>query len=62
MIEQWSLRIFWLFMLLCASSVLMLIWFEHIFPERIAPTFFVIGLASFLIWAPHIIYRFLGKT
>lgn len=40
----------------------MLIWFEHIFPERVAPTFFVLGLASFLIWAPHIVYHFLEKA
>lgn len=49
-------------MLLCASSVLALIWVgEEVFPERIAPTFFIVGLASFLIWAPIVVYRFLAK-
>lgn len=61
MTEKMTLRIFLGAMLLCASSVLLLIWFEGIIPERIAPTFFVIGLASFLIWATSITYRFLDK-
>lgn len=62
MIERIALRIFWTMMLLCASSVLALIWVgEEVFPERIAPTFFIVGLASFLIWAPIVVYRFLAK-
>jgi len=59
MIEKIALRVFWTMMLLCASTVLALIWFEPMVPERLAPTFFVIGFASFLIWAPIVAYRFL---
>lgn len=65
MIEKITLRVFWTAMILCASSVLILIWFEHMIPERIipiAPTFFIIGLASLLIWAPIMVYRFLEKV
>ena len=64
MIEKTTLRIFWTAMILCALSVLTLIWFKDSIPERlipIAPTFFIIGLANFLIWAPTITYRFLEK-
>lgn len=61
MIEKITLTIFWIAMLACAASVLTVIWFESLIPERIAPTFFVIGLASFLIWAPIVVYRFLHK-
>ena len=47
-------------MLLTAASALTLIWIgEETFPERIVPTFFIIGFASFLIWAPLVTYRFL---
>lgn len=61
MAEKISLVVFWTAMILCASSVLTLIWFEHAIPERIAPTLFIVGLASFLLWAPLVTYRFLGK-
>lgn len=62
--EQITLRTFWLFMLACASTVVMSIWFEERLPEeffKAAATFFIIGLASFLLWAPMMVYRFLGK-
>ena len=62
MIERITLKIFWTAMLLCASSALTIIWFEGILPERIIPTFFIIGLANFLIWVPIMIYRFLAKV
>ncbi len=61
MIEKITLRVFWIAMLLCAGSVLTLIWFEELVPVQIAPTFFVIGLANFLIWSSIITYRFLEK-
>ena len=48
-------------MLLCASSALSLIWIGEIFPEKLVPTFFILGFASFLIWAPLVTYRFLAK-
>ncbi len=61
MVEKITLRVFWTFMLLCASSALALIWGGNLIPERVAPTFFILGLASFLIWAPLVAYRFLTK-
>jgi hypothetical protein len=48
-------------MLLCAGTALVNIWAEGILPMQLIPTFFIIGLASFLIWAPLLAYRFLGK-
>ena len=48
-------------MLLCASSALTLIWIGHVITEKLVPTFFIIGFASFLIWAPLITYKFLAK-
>jgi hypothetical protein len=66
MIEQSALRLFWTFMLLCAGSVLITIWLAEAYPPQFAPVFFktsaslfVIGLASFLVWAPLLAYRFL---
>lgn len=65
MIEKITLRIFWTAMLLCASSALVLIWTESYIENenifKIIPTFFIIGLANFLIWAPLVTYRFLNK-
>ncbi len=46
-------------MLLCASSALVSIWFDALIPQRLIPTFFIVGFASFLIWAPLVAYRFL---
>jgi hypothetical protein len=59
MVEKTALKLFWTFMLLCASSALTLMWGGDILPQRLVPTFFIIGLASFLIWAPLLAYRFL---
>ena len=60
-LERITLKIFWIMMLLCAASALTLIWAGKIFPEKIVPTFFIPGFASFLIWAPLVTYRFLAK-
>ena len=61
MAEKIALRVFWTFMLLCAGVALTDIWFEHVLPEKLIPTFFIIGFASFLIWAPLVVYKFLAK-
>ena len=61
MAEKLALRIFWTFMLLCAGSALVNIWAGGAVPVKLVPTFFIIGFASFLIWAPLVAYRFLGK-
>lgn len=62
MIEKITLKIFWTFMLLCAGTALTLLWAEGTLPEKLMPTFFIIGFASFLIWAPLVAYRFLAKS
>lgn len=59
MTEKISLRVFWVCMLLCATSALVLIWGGEVLPQKLVPTFFIIGFASFLIWAPLVVYRFL---
>lgn len=59
--EKIALKMFWTFMLLCAGSALTLLWAGNVLPEKIIPTFFIIGFASFLIWAPLVTYRFLNK-
>lgn len=61
MTEKITLTVFWTSMLACASSVLTIIWFGPALSEKIAPSFFVVGLASFLIWSPIVTYRFLEK-
>lgn len=64
MIEKVTLRIFWIAMLLCASTALIALWFfdgEESEFFKLIPTFFIIGFASFLIWAPLAVYRFLDK-
>lgn len=60
--EKISLRIFWAMMLLCAATALISIWAGNILPDRLIPTFFILGFASFLIWAPLLAYRFLAKS
>lgn len=62
MTEKITLRVFWIMMLLCAGSALTDIWFEHALPEKLIPTFFIVGFASFLIWAPIVVYKFLIKV
>ena len=59
--ERVTLKVFWTMMLLCASTALVIIWVPHALPERLVPTFFIIGFASFLIWAPLVTYKFLAK-
>lgn len=49
-------------MLLCAGTMLINVWATEKpteFGFRIAGTFFILGFASFLIWAPSRAYRFL---
>jgi len=63
-IEKIALRIFWVAMLLCAFTALVGLWFfdgEESEFFKLIPTFFIIGFASFLIWAPLMVYRFLEK-
>ena len=59
MIEKTSLRIFIVFMLLCAATAITLLWIE---PQnenyfKAIPTLFIVGLASFLIWGTTVVYR-----
>jgi hypothetical protein len=61
MTEKISLRIFWTMMLSCATTALTVIWAGNVIPEKLIPTFFILGFASFLIWAPIVTYRFLAK-
>lgn len=61
MTERTTLKLFWTMMLLCASSALTIIWVPHVLPEKLIPTFFIIGFANFLIWAPLLAYKFLAK-
>ncbi len=61
MIEKITLSVFWSMMLLCAGTALTNIWAEGVLPVRLIPTFFIIGLAGFLIWAPTVTYKFLAK-
>jgi hypothetical protein len=62
--EKITLRVFLTSMVLCASGVLVGIWFEEKVPEELfkfPATFFVIGFGSFILWATRIVYRFLDK-
>lgn len=62
MTERITLKVFWTFMLLCAGTALTQVWTKGtLLPNEIVPTFFIIGLASFLIWAPLVTYRFLAR-
>lgn len=61
MVEKITLKVFWAAMLLCAGCALASIWFGEVVPGRLVPTFFIIGFAGFLIWAPIVVYRFLAK-
>lgn len=61
MIEKISLKIFWSAMLLCATTVLLTVWLTdepNPVQAKLILTFFVIGLASFLVWLPRMIIRF----
>lgn len=48
-------------MLLCAGTALIHIWGNDLLPQKLIPTFFIVGFANFLIWAPLVAYRFLQK-
>jgi tellurite resistance protein TehA-like permease len=51
-------------MLRSASVVVIAIWSGEYFPEyyfKTVATLFITGLASFLIWSPIMVYRFLKK-
>jgi hypothetical protein len=61
MTERITLKLFWTMMLLCATTALTNIWAGDILPEKLIPTFFILGFANFLIWAPIVVYRFLAK-
>ena len=59
--EKYSLRLFWLCMLVCAGTVIVAIWTGREPEEgffKIIPTTLILGIASFLVWAPHVVYRF----
>ena len=65
MVEKWSLRIFWIFMLTCALLVIGAIASGGEPTEvhaRLIPITLILGVASFLIWAPHIVYRFIDAV
>lgn len=66
--ERMTLKSFTACMLLCAILLLTAIWLGGVLGEtftertmKTAATFFILGLASFLIWAPLLAYRFLAK-
>jgi hypothetical protein len=61
MAERIALRVFWTMMVLCAAAALILIWAGNVISQKLIPTFFILGFASFLLWAPLITYRFLAK-
>lgn len=48
-------------MFLCAGTALTLIWGGDVLPQKLVPTFFILGFANFLMWAPLVAYRFLEK-
>lgn len=62
--EKFSLYLFWTCMLLCAGTFLMGIWIGESAPEELfkfVATFFVVGLASFLVWLPLTVIRFVKQ-
>jgi len=63
--EKIIFRSFLTAMVLCATMVVIIIWFEDSLPEfifKIAGTFFIFGLANFLAWVSIMTYRFLDKV
>jgi tellurite resistance protein TehA-like permease len=61
--ERITLQLFTLAMLLCGSLAIGAVWFGGALPEayfQAGATLFIIGFASFLIWAPLVVYRFLA--
>lgn len=68
MTEKIALYIFWICMLLCASTVLSIVWVPFVetgaeppLRGQLAMTFFVVGFAAALIWSPLVVYRFYSK-
>lgn len=64
MIEKISLKVFWTAMLICAGTVIGIMWFldePSDMVGRFVATTFIIGLAAFLVWSPLVVYRFLAK-
>lgn len=64
MIEKISVRLFLTFMLLCAGTAIIALWFgPKEDPEwfKLIPTFFILGFASFLVWGVRVVYRFLER-
>ena len=63
--EKLTLKLFWSCMLLCATFAVVGIWFQDApLPEawfKTMASLFIIGTASFLLWAPLVVYRFLEK-
>jgi len=62
--EKITLKIFWFCLLSCAGYFIIGIWLGETAPEvlfKAGGTLFIIGLSNFLLWAPTIAYRFLGK-
>lgn len=58
-LEKISLRIFYVCMVLCATLFLIAMWTreENKWLMSFVITFFVVGLANFLIWLPIVIYK-----
>jgi hypothetical protein len=51
-------------MLGCASFAIIGIWLDAFLPEawfKLMATLFIAGLASFLIWSPLVLYKFLKQ-
>jgi hypothetical protein len=64
--ERFFLTIFLICMPTCAVIALLAIWLGErgVLPEwlfQVAATAFVIGLASFLLWFVHVVYRWLQR-
>ncbi|MCB9815367.1 hypothetical protein H6789_02710 [Candidatus Nomurabacteria bacterium] len=62
--EKITLKLFWSCMIICASIIIAGIWLGEFAPEALfktAATFFIVGLANFLLWGPTVTYRLLGK-
>jgi hypothetical protein len=62
--EKITLRTFIAFMMITAGLTIGGVWGGEILPEAYFKTIascFIIGLASFLLWATMMVYRFLKK-
>jgi hypothetical protein len=65
--EKITLRIFWISMLACATLAIVGIWTggenqpDNEPLTKAMGTFFIIGFANFLVWAPLFAYRVWSK-